>query len=252
MRAFMVSAKTKGEIDYMRQAGKVVGQTIQEVSKYIKPGITSEELDKIGEEFIRSKGMVPAFKGLYGFPGSICISFNEEVVHGIPGKRVLKEGDIISLDVGAAYKGWNADGAATFPVGKISDQAQKLIDVTREATFIGIEQMKLGNHLYDISNAIHDYVEKKGYSIVTQYVGHGIGRKVHEEPQVPNFRQPVRGMQLRKGMCLAVEPMVNIGTAETVVQADKWTVVTKDGALSCHWEHSSAITDGEPLILTLP
>jgi methionyl aminopeptidase len=252
MKAFMVSCKTKGEIDLMRQAGKVVGQTIEEVSKYVRPGITSGELDKIGEEFIRSKGMIPAFKGLYGFPGSICISFNEEVVHGIPGQRVLQEGDIISLDVGATYKGWNADGAATFPVGKISQQAQNLIDVTREATFIGISQMKLGNHLYDISGAIHDYVEKQGYSIVTQYVGHGIGRRVHEDPQVPNFRQPSRGMGLRKGMCLAVEPMVNLGTFETVVKEDKWTVVTKDGALSCHWEHSSAITDGEPLILTLP
>jgi methionyl aminopeptidase len=164
----------------------------------------------------------------------------------------LQEGDIISLDVGATYKGWNADGAATFPVGQVSQQAQKLIDVTREATFIGISQMKLGNHLYDISSAIHDYVEKQGYSIVTQYVGHGIGRKVHEDPHVPNFRQPSRGMALRKGMCLAVEPMVNLGTFETVVKEDKWTVVTKDGALSCHWEHSSAITDGEPLILTLP
>jgi methionyl aminopeptidase len=248
----MISTKTKGELDLMRQAGQVVGQTIEEVSKYIKPGITTGELDKIGEEFIRSRGMIPAFKGLYGFPGSICISLNEEVVHGIPGGRVLKEGDIVTLDVGATYKGWNGDGAATFPVGQISEEAQNLIKVTREATYIGIDQMRLGNHLYDISNAIHDYVEKQGYSVVTQYVGHGIGRKVHEEPQVPNFRQPVRGMQLKKGMCLAVEPMVNVGGAETVMLADQWTVVTKDGKLSCHWEHSAAITDGAPLILTLP
>ncbi len=248
----MIGTKTKGEIDLMRQAGRVVGQTIEEVSRYIKPGITSGELDKIGEEFIRSRGMIPAFKGLYGFPGSICISFNEEVVHGIPGDRVLKEGDIISLDVGATYKGWNADGAATFGVGKISEEAERLLKVTREATYIGIDQMRLGHYLYDISNAIHDYVEKQRYSIVTQYVGHGIGRKVHEEPQVPNFRQPVRGMQLKKGMCLAVEPMVNVGGPETVVQPDEWTVVTKDGTLSCHWEHSAAITDGDPLILTLP
>jgi methionyl aminopeptidase len=248
----MISTKTKGEIDLMRQAGQVVGQTIEEVSKYIKPGITTGELDKIGEEFIRSRGMIPAFKGLYGFPGSICISLNEQVVHGIPGDRVLKEGDIVTLDVGATYKGWNGDGAATFGVGKISDEAQRLINVTREATYIGIDRMRLGNHLYDISNAIHDYVEKQGYSVVTQYVGHGIGRKVHEDPQVPNFRQPVRGMQLKKGMCLAIEPMVNVGGAETVVMPDNWTVVTKDGKLSCHWEHSSAITDGAPLILTLP
>ncbi len=248
----MVSCKTRGEIELMRKAGQVVGQAIEVLARHIKPGITSGELDIIAEEFIRSKGMEPAFKGLYGFPGSVCISFNEEVVHGIPGKRVLKEGDIISFDVGATYKGWNADAAATYPVGQISAQARKLIDVTREATLIGIGEMRTGQHLYDISAVIHDYVERQGFSVVTQYVGHGIGRKVHEDPQVPNFRQNSRGMAFRKGMCLAIEPMVNVGTYETVVKEDKWTVVTKDGALSCHFEHSAAVTDGEPLILTLP
>lgn len=236
----------------MRRAGQVVGETIVELSKHVRPGITALELDKIAEEFIRSKGCTPAFKGLYDFPGSVCISFNEEVVHGIPGKRVLKEGDIISLDVGATYKGWNGDAAATFPVGKVSAQAEKLLKVTERATYLGIEQMRLGKHLYDISSAIHDYVEENGFSVVTQYVGHGIGRKVHEDPQVPNFRQKTRGLPLRKGMCLAIEPMVNVGTYETVLKPDKWTVVTKDGALSAHFEHSIAVTDGDPLILTLP
>jgi len=236
----------------MRKAGQVVGQTIQELQKHVRPGITALELDKIADDYIRSQGCTPAFKGLYGFPGSICISFNEEIVHGIPGKRVLKEGDIISLDVGATYKGWNGDGAATFPVGKVSSQAEKLLKVTEKATMIGIDQIRLGHHLYDISNAIHDYVEENGFSVVTQYVGHGIGRKVHEDPQVPNFRQQTRGLALRRGMCLAVEPMVNVGTYETVVKPDKWTVVTKDGSLSAHFEHSIAVTDGDPLILTLP
>lgn len=248
----MVSCKTKAEVDMMRVAGKVVGECIEMLAKQVKPGITAKELDLIAEEFIISKGCTPAFKGLYGFPGTVCISFNEEVVHGIPGSRVLREGDIISFDVGATYKGWNADAAATYPVGKVSDEALKLIEVTREATLIGISQMRLKNHLYDISNAIHEYVEKFGFSVVTQYVGHGIGRRVHEDPQVPNFRQPVRGMSLRKGMCLAIEPMVNVGTYETEVKPDKWTVVTKDGALSCHFEHTAAITDGDPQILTLP
>ncbi len=248
----MISCKTKGEVELMRKAGEAVGKTIEELSKHVRPGITALELDKIAEEYILSQGCTPAFKGLYGFPGSICISFNEEVVHGIPGKRVLKEGDIISLDVGATYKGWNGDGAATFPVGKVSPTAQKLVDVTREATMQGINQIRLGNYLYDISNAIHDYVESQGFSVVTEYVGHGIGRRVHEDPQVPNFRQRNRGLPLRKGMCLAVEPMVNVGTYETVVKPDKWTVVTKDGSLSAHFEHSIAVTDGEPLILTMP
>ncbi len=248
----MISCKTRGEIDLMRRAGQVVGKTIQELQKHVKPGITALELDKIAEDYIRSQGCTPAFKGLYGFPGSVCISFNEEVVHGIPNKRVLKEGDIISLDVGATYKGWNGDAAATFGVGKISPQAEKLLKVTHDATMLGIEQMRLGNYLHDISSAIHEHVEAHGLSVVTQYVGHGIGRKVHEDPQVPNFRQPARGFPLRRGMCLAVEPMVNIGTYETVVKPDKWTVVTKDGSLSAHFEHSIAVTDGAPFILTLP
>jgi methionyl aminopeptidase len=248
----MISCKTKGEIELMRYAGQVVGKTLEELKSHIRPGITSLELDKIAEEYILSQRCIPAFKGLYKFPGTVCISFNEEVVHGIPGSRVLKEGDIISLDVGATYKGWNGDAAATFPVGKVSAQAEKLMRVTKQATLIGVEQIRLGKHLFDISGAIHNYVEENGFSVVTQYVGHGIGREVHEDPQVPNFRQRTRGLPLRKGMCLAVEPMVNVGTYETVVKPDKWTVITKDGSLSAHFEHTIAVTDGEPFILTLP
>ena len=246
----MVSCKTKGELELMRQAGQVVGRAIEELKKHVKPGITALELDRIADDFIRSQGCTPAFFRLYDFPGHICISFNEEVVHGIPGKRVLKEGDIITFDVGATYKGWNGDAAATVPVGKVSEQAQKLLKVTEASMYAGIEQARLGNHLYDISNAIADCIERNGFSIVTQYVGHGIGRKVHEDPQVPNFRQPSRGMSLRRGMCLAIEPMVNVGTADTEILADKWTVVTKDHKLSAHFEHSIAVTDGEPIILT--
>lgn len=248
----MVSCKTKGEVEHLRRAGQVVGKTIEELKKYVKPGITSLELDRIADEYIRSQGCTPAFFRLYDFPGHICISFNEEVVHGIPSKRVLKEGDIISLDVGATYKGWNGDSAVTLPVGKVSPVAEKLLRITQGSMYAGIEQMRLGNHLYDISAAVHSYIEKNGFSVVTQYVGHGIGRKVHEDPQLPNFRQATRGMSLRRGMCLAIEPMVNVGTPETVILPDKWTVITKDGKLSAHFEHSVAITDGEPIILTAP
>ena len=248
----MVSCKTKGEVEMMRKAGQVVGKAIQELKKHVKPGITALDLDHIADEYIRSQDCTPAFFRLYDFPGHICISFNEEVVHGIPSKRILKDGDIIKLDVGATYKGWNGDGAATFAVGKVSEEAEKLLKVTEASMYAGIEQMRLGNHLYDISEAVHDYVEKNGFTVVTQYVGHGIGRKVHEDPQLPNFRQKTRGMALRKGLCLAIEPMVNVGTPETEVRADKWTVVTKDGKLSAHFENSVAITDGEPLVLTAP
>lgn len=246
----MISYKSASEIQMMRQAGRVVALTLEELSKQIRPGITALELDKIAEEFIRSKDCTPTFKGQYGFPGNICISFNEEIVHGIPGRRVLKEGDIIKLDVGATYKGWIGDGAATFAVGEIPAKVQQLIDVTREATLTGIDQMRLGNHLYDVSEAIHSYIEKFGFAVVTKYVGHGVGRLLHEDPQLPNFRQKTRGLPLRKGMCLAVEPMVNMGTSETRVKPDRWMVVTADGALSAHFEHTATITDGAPEILT--
>ncbi len=246
----MISCKTRGEIELMRKAGLVVARAIEHTSKFIKPGITSLELDQIADEYICSQGCTSAFHKLYEFPEHICISFNEEIVHGIPGPRKLKEGDIISLDVGATYKGWNADAAATFAVGKISPEAEKLLFVTEKARQIGIEQARVGRYLHDISAAIDDYVRPQGFYIVEPYGGHGIGRKVHEDPFLPHYRQTTRGIALRRGMCLAVEPMITVGTKETEVRPDKWTVATKDGSLSAHFEHSLAVTDGAPLVLT--
>lgn len=248
----MISCKTRGEIELMRRAGQVVGQTIEHVQKYIKPGITSLELDRIADDFIRSHDCTPAFFHLYDFPEHICISINDEIVHGIPSKRMLKEGDIITLDVGATYKGWNGDSAVTFPVGKISDEAEKLLSVTREALNAGIKEARLGNHLYDISAAVNDYVVSNGFSVVTEYGGHGIGRNVHEDPHLPHYRMSSRGIPLRRGMCLAIEPMVNAGTPAITKKSDNWTIATKDGRLSAHFEHSIAITDGDPIVLTLP
>lgn len=247
----MVSCKTKGEIELMRKSGQVTARTIEELKKYLRPGVSGLELDRIADDFIRSQGCEPAFFKLYDFPGHILISFNEEVVHGIPSKRVLKEGDIVSLDVGADYKGWKSDSAATFAVGKVSAEAEKLLRVTEDAMLVGINQMRLGKHVHDISEAVQDYAEKSGYHIaIGGFHGHGIGRQVHEDPLVPNYRQDKRGMALRRGMTLAVEPMVNVGTSEIYVKKDQWTVVTKDGKLSAHFEHSIAVTNGEPYILT--
>lgn len=247
----MVSCKTQAEIELMRKAGRVVAGVIETLHKYTEPGITSEELDNIAGDYIRSHECTPAFLNLYGFPKNICISFNEEVVHGIPGQRVLKEGDIITYDVGATYKGWNADGAATFPVGKVSPQVAKLLEVAQNARQMGIEQARLGNYVHDISGAVHDYVSKAGFGILADYGGHGIGRKVHEDPDVPNVRQSYRGLRLRRGMCLAIEPLVTLGSPEVFVKADKWTVATKDGKFSAQFEHTIAVTDGEPEILTI-
>lgn len=246
----MVSCKTKGEIELMRRAGQVVGQTIAHLSKYTKPGITPLELDQIADDYIRSQDCTPAFFRLYDFPGHICIAINDEVVHGIPGDRALKEGDIITYDVGATYKGWNADAAFTFPVGKVSPEAERLLRVANESLYKGLEQIRLGNHVNDISAAVYDHVRRHGYTVIPDWGGHGIGRKVHEDPHVPNSPQATRGMALRKGMCLAVEPMVNMGKADIYTKPDKWTICTKDGQLSAHFEHSIAVTDGDPLILT--
>ncbi len=247
----MVSCKTRNEIVLMRRAGQVVGRTIEELTKYVRPGITALELDRIADDYIRSQDCTPAFFKLYDFPGHICISFNEEVVHGIPSQRVLKEGDIVSLDVGATYQGWNGDAAVTLPVGKVTSQVEKLLQATREAMLLGIAQARLGNHVHDIAAAIDDYATRRGFSVVEGWGGHGIGRKVHEEPSVPHNRQATRGMALRRGMCLAIEPMLNVGKADVYVKPDKWTIVTTDGKLSAHFEHSLAVTDGEPLILTV-
>lgn len=236
----------------MRLAGRIVALTYDQLKDYIRPGVTALELDKIAEDFVFSQGAIPAYKGLYGFPGTICISFNEEVVHGIPSRRVLKEGDLVKIDVGVTYKGWNGDSCMTFGVGKISPQADKLMKVAYDACMAGIDQARHGRYIGDIAGAIADVVEKHSYGIVRQYVGHGIGKNVHEDPQVYHFRQEKPGLQLKRGMCITVEPMINLGTWDTVVKPDKWTVKTRDGALSAQFEHSVAITDGAPEILTLP
>ncbi|MFV9568489.1 type I methionyl aminopeptidase [Thermoanaerobacter mathranii] len=247
----MIYIKSENEIDLMRIAGKVIANLFEVLEKAIKPGVTTLELDRIAEEFIIKNGCKPAFKGLYGFPASICTSINEEVVHGIPSLRKLKEGDIISIDLGASYKGYNADAARTFSVGEISEEAQKLIEVTKNSFFEGIKYAKEGNRLSDISHAIQTYVESYGFSVVREYVGHGIGLKMHEDPQVPNFGPPGRGPRLKKGMCLAIEPMVNTGHYIVKTLENNWTVVTADGGLSAHYENTIVITEGEPEILTI-
>jgi methionyl aminopeptidase len=235
----------------MRVAGIIVAQVLQRMSEIIEPGITTGQLDRESERLIRKNGAEPAFLGYHGFPASICTSINEEVVHGIPGLRRLKEGDIISIDVGAKFKGYYGDAAATFAVGEIDERVQKLIDVTRESLQRGISMVRVGGHLTDISHAIQSYAEKHGFSVVRNYVGHGIGSAMHEEPQVPNFGAPGRGPRLENGMVLAIEPMINAGTWEVKTLLDQWTVVTKDGQLSAHFEHTVAIIDDTPEILTV-
>ena len=234
----------------MREAGRIVALTFDELSRVIEPGITTGELNQLAEDFILARGGRPAFKGLYGFPASICTSVNEEVVHGIPGLRKLDNGDIISIDIGVEINGYYGDGAVTFAVGVIDEEAKRLLQATKEALYAGIAKACGGCRLSDISHAIQTYVERRGYSVVRDYVGHGIGRSMHEEPQVPNFGKPGRGPRLRNRMTLAIEPMINMGTHEVYIRADNWTVVTKDGRLSAHYEHTLAITDGEPEILT--
>ncbi len=238
----------------MREAGKIAAETLEALRERVKPGVSTAELDMFACEFITKRDAVPAFKGYrgpYPFPASICTSINDEVVHGIPSKkRILKPGDILSVDVGAIYKGYVGDTAATIPVGEISADAKKLLEITEGALAVGIERARAGNFLEDISGAVQDYAETHGYSVVREYVGHGVGRSMHEEPQIPNYRQGKRGPKLKPGMTLAIEPMINEGVWETRTLGDKWTVVTKDGKLSAHFEHTVAITDGEPEILT--
>ncbi|MFC4765927.1 type I methionyl aminopeptidase [Effusibacillus consociatus] len=246
----MIVSKSKTELDMMREAGRIVALTHQELAKAIRPGITTQELDQIAEEFIRKQGAVPSFKGYHGFPASICASVNEELVHGIPGSRVLREGDIISIDIGVEKHGFHGDSAWTYPVGTISDEAVRLLRVTEESLFKGIEQTREGNRLSDIGHAIQTHVEAAGFSVVRDYVGHGIGRQMHEDPQIPNYGPPGRGPRLKVGMTLAIEPMVNIGTYHCKTLADNWTVVTADGSLAAHFEHTVAITENGPEILT--
>ena len=248
----MVSIKSQSEIALMREAGKILAKVHEELKDAIRPGMSTLDIDKLGEKLIRSYGCIPSFLNYNGYPASICVSVNDEVVHGIPHKdHILCEGDIVSLDAGVIYKGYHADAARTYGVGKISDEAAKLIEVTKQSFFEGIKMAKDGNHLHDISNAIADYCESFGYGVVRDLVGHGIGKNLHEDPQIPNFHQRRRGIKLQKGMTLAIEPMVNAGTYEVAWLDDDWTVVSDDGSLSAHYEHTVLITDGEPEILTI-
>ncbi len=247
-----VSIKSQKEIELMREAGRLLAITHEELEKFIKPGMSTYEIDKKGEEIIRSFGCIPSFLNYNGFPASICVSINDEVVHGIPRKDVfVQEGDIVSLDAGLIYKGYHSDAARTVAVGEISPEARKLMDVTKQSFFEGIKFAKAGCHLHEISNAIAAYCESFGYGVVRDLVGHGIGRDLHEDPQIPNFRQKRRGIKLQAGMTLAIEPMVNIGTYEVAWLDDDWTVVSEDGSLSAHYENTVLITDGEPEILTI-
>jgi methionyl aminopeptidase len=247
----MIILKSRREIALMREAGRIVARTLAKLKDHIVPGVTTAELDRIAEDYIRENGAVPAFKGYQGFPASICVSVNEEVVHGIPGLKQLAEGDIISIDIGAVKNGYVGDAAVTFPVGAIDAEKQHLLAVTEAALYEGIKHAVAGNRLTDISHAIQTYVEKNGLSVVRDYVGHGIGRAMHEDPQVPNFGPPGYGPRLRAGMVLAIEPMVNAGTHEVYTLANGWTVVTRDKKPSAHFEHTVALTDNGPEILTL-
>lgn len=246
----MIICKSDSEIQLMREAGHIVALAHEALKEAVQPGITTKELDSIAEKIIRKHKATPSFKGYNGFPASICASVNEELVHGIPGNRRLQDGDIISIDVGACIHGFHGDAAVTLPVGNISDQAKKLIEVTEQSLYQGIKQATKDNRLSDISHAIQTYVESHGFSIVRDYVGHGIGRQMHEDPQIPNFGPPGRGPRLKKGMVLAIEPMVNVGTYHVKTLLDNWTVVTVDGKFSAHFEHTIVITDTEPEILT--
>ncbi len=246
----MIIIKSDREINLMREANRIVAETHELLAEVIKPGITTAEIDRIAEEYILRQSAKPAFKGYQGFPATVCASINEQVVHGIPSDRKLEEGDIIGLDIGAYKNGYYGDAARTWPVGKVSASAQKLIEVTRESLNQGIAKALAGNRLTDISHAIQNYVESHDFSVVLEYVGHGIGRSMHEAPQVPNYGQPGRGPRLKKGMCLAIEPMINAGGHEVKVLGDRWTVVTADGSFSAHYEDTIVITDREPLILT--
>lgn len=247
----MIILKSKDEIEKMRSASRVVAEVLQELRKAVRPGMTTLELDAIAERGIRGRGAIPAFKGYRGFPNTLCVSVNEQVVHGIPSKRRLKEGDIVGLDLGAIWEGYYGDAAVTVTVGRAAPEAEDLLTTTREALHAGINQARPGNHLSDISHAIQTYAEARGYTVVRAFVGHGIGTALHEEPQVPNFGPPSRGPRLKAGMVLAIEPMVNIGEAEVEILDDGWTVVTADGQLSAHFEHTIAITERGPEILSV-
>ncbi len=243
--------KSAGELAIMRKAGRVVAVTLAALARQVRPGITTQELDRLAESTIRTQGATPSFKGYRGFPASVCVSVNEEVVHGIPGKRVLREGEIVSLDVGAIFEGMQGDAALTVPVGQVSTRMQTLMRVTQVALAAGIQEARVGNRLGDISAAIQKVAEGAGFSVVREYGGHGVGRSMHEDPHIPNWGQAGTGILLKAGMTLALEPMVNAGKYQVRVKSDNWTVVTVDGQPSAHFEHTVAITEGEPEILTV-
>jgi methionyl aminopeptidase len=247
---FVIIIKSPREIEQLKKSNAIVAEVFQKLKEAIVPGITTKELDQITEETILSRGATPAFKGYRGFPATLCISVNEEVVHGIPGQRRLKEGDIVSLDVGADLNGYFGDAAITLPVGEVDLMAKRLLEVTEKALYIGIDKAKAGNRLFDISYAIQTWVESNGFSVVRDFVGHGIGKDLHEEPQIPNFGSPNQGPRLEKGMVFALEPMVNEGTYGVRILSDGWTVVTADGKRSAHFEHSIVITDGGAEVLS--
>jgi methionyl aminopeptidase len=246
----MIIIKSHREIEQLKRSNTIVAEVFEKLKGMIVPGITTKELDQVAEEYIVLKGARPAFKGYRGFPATLCISINEEVVHGIPSQRRLKEGDIVSLDVGVDFVGYYGDAAITFSVGEVDPEAKRLLEVTEKALYIGIEKAKVGNRLFDISYAIQGWVESHGFSVVRDFVGHGIGRDLHEEPQIPNFGAPHQGPRLEKGMVFALEPMVNEGTYEVRVLSDGWTVVTADGKRSAHFEHTIAITEDGAEILS--
>jgi methionyl aminopeptidase len=248
----MIILKSPEEIALIAKASRVVALTIAFLRERVKPGITTADLDRWAEEFIVREGARPAFKGYRGYPATLCTSVNEEVVHGIPSsRRRLNEGDIIGVDVGAVVEGFHGDAAVTLPVGAISDEAARLIRVTEASLAAGLAKVKVGNRLSDVSHAIQVVAEEEGYSVVTDFVGHGIGRNLHEDPQVPNFGRPGEGPRLKEGLVLAIEPMVNVGRSEVEVLSDRWTVVTKDGSLSAHFEHTIALTADGPQVLTM-
>ncbi len=247
----MIIRKSQREIAKMQAANQIVARTHALLREKIAPGITTAELDAMAEEFIKQEGGQPSFKGYRGYPASVCLSINEEVVHGIPSSnKSLKDGDIVSIDIGVFYQGFHGDAARTVGVGEISNKAEQLLETTRQALDVGIEEAVIGNHLTDISHAIQEFVEGRGYSVVKQYVGHGIGRDMHEDPQIPNFGPPGKGAKLKEGMTFAIEPMVNVGDFAVKTKDDDWTVVTVDGSLSAHWEDSIAITKDSPLIMS--
>jgi methionyl aminopeptidase len=246
----MIVVKTREEIELMRESALIVSKTLGMLAKEVKPGVTTLYLDKLAEDFIRSEGAVPAFLGLYGFPNSLCMSPNAQVVHGIPNDQPLQEGDIISIDCGAVKNDFYGDHAYTFAVGEIDPEVQKLLDVTKESLYVGIREFKAGNRVGDVGYAIQNYCEKHGYGVVRELVGHGLGRKMHEDPEMPNYGRRGRGKKFVEGMVVAIEPMINMGTHRTKHLSDGWTILTKDGKPSAHFEHDVAIVDGKPELLS--